>query len=231
VTNTDFSQADPAALTRLFLSTDADVMAMPETDPRLADAVARRLAAGGVDVQVFGVPAQPGVIATSLLVSSRLGRYRQLGRNGAGIGEVLADPVGGVAGRPVLVAVHPVAPQNGSFVGAWAAGTAQAVAVCRGGADTVEGGDFNSNLDHPALRDLGRCVDAARASGAAGIGTWPSWVPDWLGTPLDHVLVTSSRWRPVETGIAPIPGSDHRALVTRLAAVGAGVDVAAWRRG
>lgn len=236
VTNTDHSAADPAALSRLFLSAGADIVAMPETDATLADAVSTALAAAGHPVQVFGVAAQnvsaggqyAQITPTSLLVSDRLGRYRQVNADGNDLGEVRAEPVGGPAGRPTLVAVHPQAPVSSALVRIWRAGTTQAIATCRESADEVLGGDFNSTIDHPALRAPGRCFDVARRIGAAGMATWPQGLPRILGAPLDHVFATSAQWHPVAVWVAPIPGSDHRALLTRLLPVSATTDVPAW---
>ncbi len=233
VTNTDHAAADPAALTALYLAVGADVIAMPETDPRLADDVATRLAAAGRRFQVFGVPEQGRITPTSLLVSDRLGRYRQVGAGGGGhgFGEVLAEPVGGVPGRPTLVAVHPQAPVSPTLTPVWAVDTHRAIATCTRAPDMVLGGDFNSTVDHPALRAAGGCRDVAEAVGAAGVATWPQGLPRFFGAPLDHVFATGAHWRPTAAWVEPIPGSDHRALVTRLAPAGTGVQVATWAAG
>ncbi len=216
VANTDLSRADPGGLARLFLGADADVLAMPETDVGLAGDVAARLAAAGRPVQVFGVGGQGSILPTALLVWTGLGRYRQVGTDGGGLGAVVADPVGAPAGRPVLVAVHPMAPLTRAFLPVWRRGTTAAVDLCRDGPDTVVAGDFNSTVDHPALRSLGRCFDAAQRAGAAGVATWPAWVPEIVGAPLDHVVADGARWRPVAVWIVPVTGSDHRSLVARL---------------
>jgi endonuclease/exonuclease/phosphatase (EEP) superfamily protein YafD len=216
VTNTEHSGADAADLARLYLSVGADVISMPETDPTLAADVAQRLRAAGATFQVFGVAGQGYITPTSLLVSDRLGRYRQVNADGDDIGEVMAEPVGGAAGRPTLVAVHPQAPVSPYFTPIWAADTHRAVATCRDSADVILAGDFNSSVDHPALRNLGGCADAAQAVGASAVATWPQWLPRFFGASLDHVITTRARWRPVAAWVEPIVGSDHRALVTRL---------------
>lgn len=231
VTNTDHAAADPAALTALYLAVGADVVAMPETDPALADDVASRLAAAGRRFQVFGVPEQGRITPTSLLVSDRLGRYRQVGADGSGFGEVVAEPVGGVAGRPTLVAVHPQAPVSRTLTPVWAADTHRAVATCATSPDAVLGGDFNSTVDHPALRAPGGCRDVAEAVGAAGVATWPQGLPRFFGAPLDHVFASVAQWHPTAAWVEPIPGSDHRALVTRLVPAGTGVQVRTWAAG
>lgn len=228
VTNTEHSGADPAALARLYLAVGADVVAMPETDPALAAEVTARLRAAGRDFQVFGVANQGSITPTALLVSDRLGRYRQVDPDGNAIGEVLAEPVGAPAGRPTFVAVHPQAPVSAALVPVWAVGTHRAIATCSGAGNAILAGDFNSTVDHPALRATGGCVDVAQSVGAAAVATWPQGLPRFFGASLDHVFVTRAHWRPVAAWVAPIPGSDHRALVTRLLPVGTGPAVPTW---
>lgn len=228
VTNTEHSSADPAALARLYQDVGADAVAMPETDPTLAAEVASRLRAAGRDFQVFGVAGQGHITPTALLVADRLGRYRQVDPDGSDIGEVLAEPVGAPAGRPTFVAVHPQAPVSPALVPVWAVGTHRAIATCTDAGDAVLAGDFNSTVDHPALRHAGDCVDAAQAVGAAAVATWPQWLPRFFGAPLDHVFATRAHWRPVAAWVEPIPGSDHRALVTRLMPAGSGPAVPTW---
>lgn len=84
-------------------------------------------------------------------------------------------------------------------------------------------GDFNATLDHRPVRDLLRMGfrDAARESNAGWQPTWPShqgyrWLPG--GFPLlaiDHVLV-SKGFGVVSTNVAPVAGTDHRALVAQV---------------
>jgi len=216
VTNTDHAAADPARLAALYLGTGADVMAMPETGPGLAADVARRLAAAGRPVQVFGVAGQGLVAPTSLLVADRLGTYRQVGTDGADIGEVAARP--DLPGEPWLFAVHPQAPVNPTLTRVWRGHTERATGLCTGRPDAVLAGDFNSTVDHPALRGLHGCSDVAQRAGAGAMATWPQGLAPFFGAPLDHVFATSG-WRPAAAWVEPIVGSDHRALVTRLVPV------------
>ena len=76
----------------------------------------------------------------------------------------------------------------------------------RGEGDALDGGD------------LGRCHDAAIATGAGAVGTWSTDWPALLGTPIDHVLATDA-W--TATGSVVVTslddsGSDHRPLVVQL---------------
>ena len=88
-------------------------------------------------------------------------------------------------------------------------------------------GDFNATVDHFAGRgidggDLGRCRDAAVAGRAGGLGTWPTDLPELLGSPIDHVLATPG-WQ-VDgfrvVGALDGAGSDHRPIVATLSPAG-----------
>ena len=81
----------------------------------------------------------------------------------------------------------------------------------------IVAGDFNATLDHSVFRDgddrvrRRRGADRRRAWSARGRAR----LPRWLGPQIDHVLVTGGIT--AETlSVHDIPGSDHRAVVTRL---------------
>ncbi|MFD1149540.1 endonuclease/exonuclease/phosphatase family protein [Saccharothrix hoggarensis] len=80
----------------------------------------------------------------------------------------------------------------------------------------VLAGDFNATLDHAGLRRLlnGGYKDAADEVGEGLNPTWPSgalWPPP---VTIDHVLVDNRC--PVDAfAVVDVPGSDHRAVVTR----------------
>ncbi|MCZ4497816.1 MAG: hypothetical protein JWQ74_369 [Marmoricola sp.] len=88
----------------------------------------------------------------------------------------------------------------------------------------VLAGDFNTTLDHDTMRSLlGKgFADAARESNAGWQPTWPSGRGDYLLPnrvgllAIDHVLVRGS-YGVVATLTRGIAGTDHRALVARLA--------------
>ena len=86
----------------------------------------------------------------------------------------------------------------------------------------IVAGDLNSTLDHWASLGsddgLAACRDAARATGNAALGTWPTRMPALLGAPIDHVLATDS-WQIVGFRVIESlddEGSDHRPIVAQL---------------
>ncbi len=124
---------------------------------------------------------------------------------------------GGGLGDLRFVAFHSVAPRLGDTP-SWRADLAALGRWCadRESGPTIIAGDFNATLDHSVFRDgTAGCADAAARTGAGLVGTWPSRAPRWLGPQIDHVLVTGGITAE-STSVHDIPGSDHRAVVTRL---------------
>jgi endonuclease/exonuclease/phosphatase family metal-dependent hydrolase len=123
-----------------------------------------------------------------------------------------------------ILAVHPTAPNNG--VAQWSRDLDLVVAAARASSGpTVVAGDFNATLDHPQLRALMHS-SFRDASADAGLGWRPTWpspgnvqlrgrgLPPLFG--LDHVLLRGPL-EATEAHTYAVPGTDHRALVTRVA--------------
>ncbi|MGW6129946.1 endonuclease/exonuclease/phosphatase family protein [Cellulomonas sp. NPDC055163] len=218
-------------LAPLVLEHGADVVVLPETLPATARATAALLEDAGRPVWVFGRSTGGGapVASTALLVATDLGRYEVTADLPTVLGGFRADPVAGdaapargaragTAGRsPLLVAAHPTAPFSLAAMDDWRRETSLVAQTCDGTPGLVVAGDLNATLDHPGLRDLGSCVDAAETAGAAALGTWPAGMPSWLSTPIDHVLVDPEVWDVVGFDVLPaVGGSDHRPVVAHL---------------
>jgi hypothetical protein len=124
---------------------------------------------------------------------------------------------GGALGAVRFVAFHSVAPTPGA-VPQWRHDLATLDRWCadRGSGPVIIAGDFNATLDHSVFRDaITGCADSAERTGNGLVGTWPDRFPRWLGPQIDHVLVTGGVT--AETfSVHDIPGSDHRAVLTRL---------------
>lgn len=192
----------------------AAVVALPETGGELAEHTAAILAESGHEFQVFASPAGRPTGATSLLVHRNLGLYRQLPEPKMALGAVLAQPVEGSG--PTLAAVHPSAPMSLAGLSRWRSEVHEAVLLARRHPVSVVAGDFNTTVDHRMMRDLRPAVDAATRAGRGAEGTWPAHFPAVLATPIDHVLVNGP-FRVLGTRTMRVGGSDHRALIARLA--------------
>lgn len=220
--NTLNESVPPARVAALIVRNRADAVAMPETSKQYATELAGLLAERGHRMQVFGgVPtATAWASVTSLLVSESLGQYEAGPQpSAATLDAVVVRRVGGRG--PTIAAVHTPPPflsisAPRTWEGVWRDGATRAVDLCRRGKADIVFGDVNSTLDHEPLSELGRCADAAAATGGGGEGTWPSRVPSAFAAPIDHVFFDARSWRPVDTGVMHVAGSDHRALVAQL---------------
>lgn len=118
---------------------------------------------------------------------------------------------------PTIVAVHPRAPTDPDAMVGWRTEGETVAAMCSAIPGAIVAGDLNATADHPALRAT-TCADAARAVGAAALGTWPARVPSLFAAPIDHVLVDAMSWRVVSFEVLPaVMGSDHRPIRAVLA--------------
>lgn len=211
------------AIARLAIAERADIVSLPETSEATATAVAAAMARAGLPMRVHNryFDRIAKARTTSLLIAERLGRYRL--DLSAGSTRTLPSgvwrPVDGTG--PVIVAAHPVAPVPGEM-SAWRDGLRWIADACAS-PDVIAAGDLNSTLDHWSGLgrdggDLGVCRDAARATGAGAMGTWPADLPPALGAPIDHVMAGPAwrirSFRVIETEDAS--GSDHRPVVARL---------------
>jgi len=206
----------------------ADVIVLAETSQETAKAVKSQLDAAGMPMQFFGVSYDEISKArtTDILISTKLGQYRDA--SGSHTTDTLptvhAVPLDGHG--PSFLATHVVSPVPGEMAG-WRQGLRWDANHCVD--DTIAAGDFNSTLDHwdglgTDGGDLGACHDAAKATDAAAVGSWPTRLPTLLGAPIDHVLATA-QWK--VTGFQVIEsqdgaGSDHRPVVAHLSPAAAG---------
>ena len=219
---------DAATIAGLALDEGADVIVLPETTEPLGEEIAIAMRDGGrpmwVHTQFFDQVAKAR--STTILISPDLGDYEVVNEPWPGppgntntLPSVVAEPVDG--GGPRIVAVHAVAPIRWELRN-WRSDLDWLAEQCAG-EDVVMAGDFNATLDHFAGRgtdggDLGRCRDAAVEAGAGALGTWPTAVPQVLGSPIDHVLATPG-WK--VDGFRVLDGyddagSDHRPIVATL---------------
>ena len=219
--NTMGGSPAPLAIADLAISSDADIIALPETSQQMVTSVVAILSASGKDVSVF-TNAFDDVYAarsTSLLISTELGEYtlaQDMGDTSTAptLIAVPLDPT-----NPTIVAAHVTAPSPGSME-TWRKDLSWLADLCSS-ANVILAGDLNGSIDNfagtgPAA--LGGCADAAQVMNAASLGTWPAWVPTFVGAPIDHVMYNGPY---LATGFHvyenPAGSSgDHRPVVARL---------------
>lgn len=200
--------ADAAAVVRQVRADRAQVVVLVEATPRFRDA----LRSEGLDETLPHVGGAPGPSSSGTMIFSAFP-----------LTDPAAIPLGHgtyrvrvAAPTPFwLVAAHLSQPLNGQGKG-WRADWDVLDRVLPGldGA-VVVAGDFNSTTDHrPVRKLLGKGFeDAARQANSGWAPTYPS---GWGLIAIDHVL-TRGPYDAVSTSTRRVPGTDHRALVARLA--------------
>lgn len=215
--------ADPQAVIRTVRDRDVDVLALEETTFEFAVALRRR---GLKDLLPYEAGRTSygagGTTLWSRWPAEYVGEVR-------GTGYALPKRAILVPGGPriTVTAVHTLSPIPGRVRGWRVDLEALAADVPRVSGPQVYLGDFNATRDHAAFRRLlsgpSALTDASEAVGLIG-GAWPgfTWpsgqyggVPSFLR--LDHVLVTPSSIAVRSVDVVPLPGSDHSAVVARLA--------------
>jgi len=223
---------DASTIADLALDEGADVVVLPETTAPLGEEVAIAMREGGSPMWVHTVAFDDVAKArsTTILISPALGDYEVVSELAPGppgntntLPSIVAEPVDGDG--PRIVAVHAVAPIRWELRN-WRSDLDWLAEQCAG-ENVIMAGDFNATVDHFAGRgvdggDLGRCRDAGVAGGAGGLGSWPTDLPELVGSPIDHVLATPS-WQ-VDAfrvvGEFDGAGSDHRPVVATLSPAG-----------
>jgi len=229
--NTAGAATDPAVIARTAVAMQADIVALPETTIETGEEVAVAMREMGHRMwahhEDFGDREDfPDWDAnsTTLLISPDLGDYAVVESTSAGttntseVPSVVAMPIDGSG--PIVVAVHAVAPRQEAMA-AWRADLQWIADQCAAD-DVILAGDFNATVDHMDRlgtdgATLGRCHDAASATGSGAVGTWSTAWPPLLGTPIDHVMATDT-WTAtasVVLGTLDDAGSDHRPLIVQ----------------
>lgn len=227
--NTLGDEPGAAAIARLAIDRGADIVTLPETTEATGVKVAEAMREAGRPMWVHTIAFDlvSKARSTTLLISPDLGDYTVSSAAGSGppgntnvLPTVVARPVD-VSG-PTIIAVHAVAPINWEMSN-WRSDLDWLARQCTGG-NVIMAGDFNSTVDHMSGREssgaavLGDCRDAALATGSGAVGTWPTFLPPLLGSPIDHVLSTPN-WQTDSMSVLEsedAAGSDHRPIVATL---------------
>ncbi|WP_156762037.1 endonuclease/exonuclease/phosphatase family protein [Microbacterium karelineae] len=226
--NTAGNATGAETIAQTAVAMEADIVALPETAEGVGEEVAVLMRELGhpmwVHTEAYNEEVEYGPQAwqTTLLISPHLGDYAVIEASSDGttmLPSAVAMPVDGSG--PIVVAAHAVAPQP-QYMDAWRSDLRWLADQCVEG-DVIMLGDFNATIDNMAAlgendNDMGWCRDAATQTGNGAAGTWPTFLPTILGSPIDHVL-TSASWE--ATGSVVLTnvddaGSDHRPLVVQL---------------
>jgi endonuclease/exonuclease/phosphatase (EEP) superfamily protein YafD len=204
--------ADANTIVALVRDRGVDVLAVQEFTPQAQ----ANLAAAGIDAVLpyQHLVAGPGASGSGLYSRQPLSRQSVSVNPGWGFNQavaVLTSP----GARPVEIhSVHPDPPGDGTQ---WAAGLQAQTPAGPGSPLRILAGDFNSTLDHSALRAVLRTGyrDAADQVGRGFTPTWPYYGPRTAVVPkvtIDHVLVNA----PIgvrDFDAVTVPLTDHRAIL------------------
>jgi endonuclease/exonuclease/phosphatase family metal-dependent hydrolase len=214
--NVELGGADAQALVALVRERDVQVLALQEFSPGIQS----RLEQAGLTTLLpySSVAAQWG--ASGSAVYSRFPVTAPGSRqNGGGFMQAYATIQPPGAAPVVVESAHPLAPYAVEVLDDWRADLAAEPGTDPEGPPRILLGDFNSTLDHQALRELiarGDYRDAAAATGKGLVGTWGPY----SGHPLppvtiDHVLV-DKRIGVRDVQVHGVPQTDHRSIYASL---------------
>lgn len=217
--NLHIGQADPTAVLDAVDRHGVDVLVLVEVTPSALAA----LDDGGLERRLEHRAGAPGLDRDGIMLFANkpLRDLTEIDTSSPGFGVEMTTSQGPLR----ILAVHPIAPNNG--VAQWSRDldlVVETAEASRG--PTVVAGDFNATLDHPHLQAL-MDLEYRDASADAGFGwrpTWPSSSGNLrftrLGLPplfgLDHVFIRGPL-EGTDAEVAGVQGTDHRALVTRIA--------------
>lgn len=207
-------------LAEVIQENSVNVVTLPETQASRGEELKEALAQRGLDFQVFDnglsqyeAPYKSIVV----LVARSLGEYTQVADApsvlGVGVPAVYVQPK--KEGQPEIISVHPQAPVQKNLQ-RWHGAIRRAYALCESHANAVIAGDFNSTRDHEVALGLSTlCRDALAEAKVGGIGTWPTRVPAFFGSPIDRVLMPAG-WHANVGKVIDLGGSDHRGVLVHL---------------
>lgn len=213
--NTFEGAADVGAVADLVRTARPDVVALAEAGDAYRSRLGPLVEPLGYRLHTSTPPGRPDVTGVTALVAGGLGDVQvRFGRETSSFPYV--EVTGGALGRLRFAAFHSVAPVPRS-VSDWRSDLTLLRQWCAGPTPAVVAGDLNATLDHSELRSgMAGCADAADQRGAGLVPTWgPSARTRPFGPQIDHVLSTAGI--AAETfDVQDVPGSDHRAVLTRL---------------
>ncbi|MFC5066253.1 endonuclease/exonuclease/phosphatase family protein, partial [Actinomycetospora atypica] len=219
--NTYKGDADADALAELVRERDPDLISLPEARGDLRRRLASRLdeGQGGSGYRSYSADDADDASGMTVFVRSSLGRPTVTQDRKGTFPAIVVDlprSAPGAASGLRFVADHPRSPRPGEML-AWQRDVSRLADWCGADRPTVIAGDMNATADHRLFRDsTASCLDAGPTTGDGVTGTWPSWAPAFLGAQIDHVL-TAGDVRPVGFEVVGVAGTDHRAVIARIA--------------
>ncbi|MCD2190151.1 endonuclease/exonuclease/phosphatase family protein [Actinomycetospora soli] len=218
--NTYTGLADADDLAALIQARNPDLVSLPEARGDLRRRLESRLdeGQGGSGYRSYSADDADDASGMTVFVRSSLGRPTVTQDRDGTYPAIVVDlprSAPGVASGLRFVADHPRSPKPGDTYG-WVRDVGRLARWCDADRPTIIAGDMNATADHALFRSsTANCTDAGSATGDGVTGTWPSWVPGFLGAQIDHVLVAGGP-QPLGFEVARVGGTDHRAVLARI---------------
>ncbi|MFI1989431.1 endonuclease/exonuclease/phosphatase family protein [Actinoplanes sp. NPDC020271] len=207
--------ADTADVVRLVKENRVDVLALQEFAPKT---LAGLTAAGLDELLPYRSPAaEPGASGSGLYSRYPLAEPNSQ-RNHGGFLQASGTLLAPGAAPVVVESVHPSAPALPQWFGDWRTDLANEPRSDGDNPRRILLGDFNSTLDHSALRTLiaHGYRDAADTVGQGWVGTWGPYDGDLIPpVMIDHVLV-DQQIGVRDVSVHGVKDSDHRSVVAEL---------------
>ncbi|MCK7642627.1 endonuclease/exonuclease/phosphatase family protein [Corynebacterium sp. CCM 8835] len=157
-----------------------------------------------------------GGTPVTVLTADGLGDYRTTevpGSSRVTFGTIHVSSGHPGTGKPDVIGLHTAPPLPG-LMSRWRGdlGAVAALAAANPGALII--GDLNAVLRHGDLARIDTHTDAVAAAPIFGGGTWPTSLPGWARSPIDHILIPDG-WSVVDGGVHIIGSgqSDHAPVV------------------
>lgn len=217
VTFNSGSMLTNAVFQELLDEVTTDVIVLPETTLMDAKRVAGTV---GFDSVAFE-PLETGftrtydgqIAPTTILINRTLGEAKQLHGPATSFGTVaieFEDP-----SLPIILGIHSAPPLPG-LMEQWRKDVSRVVEFAESSnKPIILAGDFNATLRHGKLAARAVLIDSQEHCSHWQTGTWPAQLPNFLRTPIDHILVSPSmKTRSCQSIL--LKKSDHLAYSTEV---------------
>ncbi len=192
-------------------------VSLPEAGISLGEEIVEELATKGINMNLFPIQGG-GLDYTLVMVEADYGDYEMVNQlSETGLATVVVQPIAPNSAQPVFLGIHTMSPGSYKSMKYWKADISWLQDQCNAYPNAILAGDFNQSIDHWGWTPLGNCIDAGVATGQAGLGTWPTKLPQLLGTQIDHIMTTNHDVIIEGYAVLDVDApTDHRPIVAQL---------------
>lgn len=216
-------QLDKKSAKTIFIDYDADIAVFPEFGGYSKGENAQRrvndiFAEAGIDADsydVFTSPPTAGSIApVTIIIKKAFATYELMDENSTMtmFGTVYLHSA--IDGMPDIIGLHTSPPLPG-MMAYWNRDIGLIAELANAHKNAIILGDFNATMRHGSLSTIATHYDALETVSQFQRGTWPTKLPAFLRSSIDHILLPSScSVKNIET--RKMDTSDHAAIFSEL---------------